>query len=388
MGAVESERDAVTARTGKNFAEHTDLHSEQGALRGEHPGRSANPTIKVSGLAWLEFEKVDLNGSERFAIDFGLTVHARTDDALYLRAARDGAPCVVIRRGTRSRFVGPVFHAVDGTDLDRLARATGGTVEARHELGSGRVVRVSDPSGFPVQVVHGVEELPGLATQTPLTWNVGGRTARVNATQRPTREPARVERLGHVVLGSRVFGRALDWYLEHLGLIVSDFLYLEGQRERGPVMAFIRCDRGSEPSDHHTLAMLLAPETGYVHSAYEVADLDALAAGGEYLKDRGYHRSWGIGRHIQGSQVFDYWRDPERVLVEHYADGDVFDATVEPGWAPLSASGLRQWGPKPTRDFLGATPSPALVRQALEALREDNEIDLARLTGLIKAMNR
>ncbi|MGZ4602982.1 MAG: VOC family protein [Kineosporiaceae bacterium] len=388
MAAVGSEQDAVTAQTGKNFAEHHDLHSEQGALPGEHPGRSANPTIKVSGLAWLEFEKVDLNRSERFAIDFGLAVHTRTDDALYLRAARDGVPCVVIRQGSTSRFIGPVFQAAGGQDLDRLARATGGTVEARHELGSGRVVRVSDPSGFPVKVVHGVEELPALATQTPLTWNVNGRAARVNATQRPTREPACVERLGHVVLGTRVFGRALDWYLEHLGLIVSDFLYLEGQRERGPVMAFIRCDRGSEPSDHHTLAMLLAPETGYVHSAYEVADLDALAAGGEYLKDRGYQRSWGIGRHIQGSQVFDYWRDPDRVMVEHYADGDVFDATLEAGWAPLSASGLRQWGPKPTRDFLGTTPSPALVRQALEALREDNEIDLARLTGLIKAMSR
>ncbi|HVN13176.1 MAG TPA: VOC family protein [Kineosporiaceae bacterium] len=388
MAAVESEQDAVTAQTGKNFAEHKDLHSDQGALPGEHPGRSANPTIKVSGLAWLEFEKVDLNRSERFAIDFGLTVHARTDDALYLRAARDGAPCVVIRQGSSSRFIGPVFHATEGQDLDRLARATGGTVEARHELGSGRVVRVSDPSGFPVTVVHGVEELPALPTQTPLTWNVGGRSRRVNATQRPPREPARVERLGHIVLGTRVFGRALDWYLEHLGLIVSDFLYLEGQRERGPVMAFIRCDRGSEPSDHHTLAMLLAPETGYVHSAYEVADLDALAAGGEYLRDRGYRHSWGIGRHIQGSQVFDYWRDPDRVMVEHYADGDVFDASLEPGWTPLSASGLRQWGPKPTRDFLGTTPSPALVRQALEALREDNEIDLARLTGLIKAMNR
>jgi hypothetical protein len=45
-------------------------------------------------------------------------------------------------------------------------------------------------------------------------------------------------------------------------------------------MAFIRCDRGSGPTDHHTLAMLLSPEQGYVHSVREVADLDALAAGG------------------------------------------------------------------------------------------------------------
>jgi hypothetical protein len=34
MGTVESERDAVTARTGKNFAEHTDLHNEEGTLPG------------------------------------------------------------------------------------------------------------------------------------------------------------------------------------------------------------------------------------------------------------------------------------------------------------------------------------------------------------------
>ena len=113
--------------------------------------------------------------------------------------------------------------------------------------------------------------------------------------------------------------QTLDWYLQHLGLIVSDFLYYPGQRERGPVMSFIRCDRGATPADHHTLAMALGPSNRYVHSAYQVADLDALAAGGEYLREHGYHRSWGIGRHIQGSQIFDYWRDPDGFLVEHFS---------------------------------------------------------------------
>lgn len=150
-------------------------------------------------------------------------------------------------------------------------------------------------------------------------------------------------------------------------------------------MSFIRCDRGSIPTDHHTLALALGPANRYVHSAYEVADLDALAAGGEYLHERGYVRSWGIGRHIQGSQLFDYWRDPDGFLVEHYADGDVFDSSVEPGWAPFTASGLAQWGP-PTWNFLDAGPRSA-GRQAaamLTALRHDNEFDLNRLIGLLK----
>ncbi|MGE0820167.1 MAG: 2,3-dihydroxybiphenyl 1,2-dioxygenase [Candidatus Nanopelagicales bacterium] len=365
---------------------HHDLHSEEGGARHEHPGRAKNPVIKARGLAWLEFEKQDLDRTELFARDFGLAVHSRTPDELQLRAAREGSPCVIVRRGQTSRFVGAAFEAADGADLERLARATGSSVQPLEREGGGRAVHLTDPTGIAITVAHGMETVAGSPLQQPLTWNIAGTTPRTNATQRPAREPARVERLGHVVLATRVFARALDWYLENLGLIVSDFLFIDGQRDRGPCMAFIRCDRGSEPSDHHTLAMLLAPEQGYVHSAYEVADLDAMAAGGEYLRDRGWDRSWGIGRHIQGSQVFDYWRDPDRFMVEHYADGDVFDSTLEPGWAPMSASGLAQWGPPATADFLGTRPSPSLVKAAVEALREDNEIDRARLMGLMKAM--
>jgi hypothetical protein len=73
-------------------------------------------------------------------------------------------------------------------------------------------------------------------------------------------------------------------------------------------------------------------------------------------------------------------------MVEHYADGDVFDSTLEPGWAPMSASGLAQWGPPATADFLGTRPSPHVIRAAVHALREDNEITMTRLTGLLKAM--
>lgn len=367
--------------------DHRDLHSEAGARRGEHPGRAANPVIKARGLAWLEFEKRDLDRTELFARDFGFAVHARSEDTLQLRAARAAAPCLMVRRGPESRFVGVAFAAAESGDLDRIARATGSSVEELAQEGGGRGVQLVDPTGIAVKVVYGVEQLADSPVQEPATWNVAGGHPRVNATQRPARVPARIERLGHIAIASRVFGRALDWYLENLGLIVSDFLFIDGQRDRGPTMAFIRCDRGAEPSDHHTLAMLLAPDAGYVHSAYEVADLDALAAGGEYLRERGYTRSWGIGRHIQGSQVFDYWRDPDRFMVEHYADGDVFDSTLEPGWAPMSASGLAQWGPPATADFLGTKPSLSLVRTAIEALREDNELDRARLMGLMKAMN-
>jgi hypothetical protein len=343
--------------------------------------------VKVRDLAWLEFAKPDLGQAEKFARAFGFSTAARTAGELYLRGTDPGAPSVLIRAGTRSRFLGAAFRAADPRDVRRLAEAAGTTVARLPETLGGIAVDLADPGGTRVRVVADTHELAALPPQVPLAVNAGHGVARANAAQRPPREPARVQRLGHVVMQTTQFRRVVDWYLEHLGLIVSDFLYYQGQRDRGPVMGFIRCDQGSAPVNHHTLAMVLGPADRYVHSAYQVADLDALAAGGEYLLSKGYQRSWGIGRHIEGSQIFDYWRDPDGFLVEHFSDGDLFDAALEPGWGPMSASGLAQWGPPATRDFLGIKPGRQVLRElraVTGALRADNEFDVERLRGLLK----
>jgi Glyoxalase/Bleomycin resistance protein/Dioxygenase superfamily len=370
---------------------HNDLHSEQGGRAGEHPGRSRNPLIKVHDIAWLEFEKPDLVGAEAFAHAFGFTTAMRTSDELQLRGTDAGAPCLVVRRGPRSRFVGTAFTAADEVDLRRLGGAMGAPATSLPESIGGHSVDLVDPSGVPVRVIAGTHALPALTVQPPHVLNLGHDLLRTNATQRPPRMPARVQRLGHVVMQSTKYLESLNWYLDNLGMIVSDFLFFPGQRDRGPTMSFVRCDRGDMPTDHHTLAIALGPRNKYVHSAYQVADLDALAAGGEYLRERGYYRSWGVGRHIQGSQIFDYWRDPDGFLVEHFTDGDMFDSTLEPGWAAFAASGLSQWGPPITKDFLGIAPgreSLDELRSMLTAVRDhDNEFTLARLRGLLKVVS-
>lgn len=365
---------------------HKDLHSERGRLRGEHPGRSRNPMIRVADIAWLEFDKPDLVRAEAFARAFGFAIAYSDHRQLHLRGTDPGAPCVIVRRGERSRFRGAMFRAAEEVDVLRLADKTGARVHPLPEALGGVVVELTDPSGMAVGVAGGLHDLPALPNQPPLALNTGHEVTRINATQRPPRVPARVQRLGHVVLQSTTYLATLDWYLDTLGMIVSDFLFFPGQRERGPTMSFIRCDRGASPADHHTLAIALGPANRYVHSAYQVSDLDTLAAGGEYLRERGYFRSWGIGRHIQGSQLFDYWRDPDGFLVEHFTDGDMFDNTIEPGWAPFTATGLAQWGPPVSKDFLGTDTRQAAqeVRAIATALRERNEFDLTRLIGLLK----
>ena len=83
---------------------HSDLHSEQGALSGEHPGRAKNPVIKVLDLAWLEFEKPDLDGTEKFARAFGLIPVSQTPDDFSceapMRARRASSYVVATGPGT------------------------------------------------------------------------------------------------------------------------------------------------------------------------------------------------------------------------------------------------------------------------------------------------
>ena len=48
----------------------------------------------MAGLAWLEFEKPDLDAAERFGTDFGFTVADRTPETLLLRGRWAGPACL------------------------------------------------------------------------------------------------------------------------------------------------------------------------------------------------------------------------------------------------------------------------------------------------------
>jgi 2-keto-4-pentenoate hydratase/2-oxohepta-3-ene-1,7-dioic acid hydratase in catechol pathway len=132
---------------------HNDLHSDQGARKQEHPGRSRDPIIKVHDIAWLEFEKPDLARAEAFSRAFGFNTVVRTADELYLRGTDPGSPCVLIQQGPRSRFVAAAYTAQDHSDVLRLAEATGTRMHTLPESLGGVAVDLVDPSGLTVRVV-------------------------------------------------------------------------------------------------------------------------------------------------------------------------------------------------------------------------------------------
>ena len=43
------------------------------------------------------------------------------------------------------------------------------------------------------------------------------------------------------------------------------------------------------------------------HSSFEVHDMDSQNIGHQWLEDHEWINAWGVGRHLFGSQIFDYW---------------------------------------------------------------------------------
>lgn len=300
--------------------------------------------VKAQSLAFLMFEKPELAPVEAFLDDFGMRTVSHAAGRLIMRGS-GSAPCIyVARRGPRSRYLGAAFTVAGEAELALLASQAGARRLAQEEIpGGGQGIELVDPAGNLLWLIAEqtpVDPLPVRAPLHPCT-NGPGLTRRINATVRPPLEPAAVTKLGHVVLQTVDFLAMARWYMRHLGIIPTDVQYLA---DGSPNLCFFRLDLGSTPADHHTLVLVGGLEEKYEHSAYEVVDLDALGQGHNVLRANGHRHMWGIGRHILGSQLFDYWFDPDGMEFEHYTDGDVFTADHETHYVPLDLSGIWAWG--------------------------------------------
>ncbi|MEE4192574.1 MAG: hypothetical protein V2I66_13425 [Halieaceae bacterium] len=305
--------------------------------------RAHDPAVRVHDLALLEFSGPDSERAWSFFTDFGLSGQREADGTL-LFAAEAGAPvAVVYRPAAHASFDGPTFAVKEQADLERLAQRTGCDAPAPLALpGSPPGVTLTDPNGVAVKVAWFADwrELPCCGEAPAI--NRGDARPRVNSALRPGRCPSRVLRLGHMVLGTPQWETTARFYIDTFGLIPSDVQCLEDGR---PAIAFLRCDRGDDPADHHTFVVGRLPMVEMEHAAFEVPDLDAVGMGGEVLGASGFRRAWGIGRHILGSQIFDYWYGPDGRKFEHFADGDLFDANHPTGYSAMSGAALAQWAP-------------------------------------------
>jgi catechol 2,3-dioxygenase-like lactoylglutathione lyase family enzyme len=307
--------------------------------------------IAVRDIAYVRYQVPDLDAQADFLQDFGLRAHVRTATTLQMATYNGGYPAYIAQVGP-AKALGVGYQVTTLEELQRIAARFNSEVRANDELGSGWIVRLRDPDGLQVDLLHGAALIEAEPVRAALQLNTADARKRLGSTHRITVQPSHVMRLGHVVLKTVNYSEMFAFYHDVLGLRISDSYYADS--EENTVAAFMHCGLGSEYTDHHTVALLNlgAKEAGFDHCAFEVLDWDDLFCGNQFLTQQNRRHSWGIGRHVQGSQIFDYWLDPVGNKVEHWTDGDLVNDSNAVSHEPLTPDALAQWAPPLSPDFL------------------------------------
>lgn len=310
--------------------------------------------LQIKDINHVVYCHPDLALIERFLTDFGLVVAHRTEQRIYLRGTGPLPYVYIAERAAQPSF-GTIAFAVESLDDLKVAERVPGAsrIQSLDAPGGGQYVALHDPSGRRIELVHGIETVEPLPLRAALTLNSAEEKRRFGDVQRPDKGSAQVLRLGHAAIGVNDMAGHLAWYQRVLGMLPSD-LVVEGDDKSCPAAAFLRLNRGSEWTDHHTIALFQAEQDFVHHASFEVQDFDAQCLGHEWMTTQGWTPFWGVGRHVLGSQIFDYWSDPSGNLIEHFTDGDLFNRDSPSGCTQACDSSLHQWGPPMSVEhFLG-----------------------------------
>ncbi|MEO5598648.1 MAG: VOC family protein [Novosphingobium sp.] len=309
--------------------------------------------IQLEDVGHVAYAVPDLAVAERFLTDFGLEVSARTADRIYFRAAAARHHVYVAVKADESRFIGTALDVASKADLDLASRTIpgAGPVVETGEPGGGWRVTLKTPNGHTIWLDYGVARLDPLPTDPITPLNFHGAPLRINRSVRGRARRISVLRFGHFVLQVPDCKAEINWFINHFNLTPSDFLGSDEGSEPVVFGAFLRLAKGAQLVDHHCILINQSRFFGCHHSSFEVADLDTVMAGHEYLETLGYNLDAGVGRHMLGSLIYDYWLDPFGQRIEHFTDTDVINDEFVPSYFNGSADETTQWGMAPDASF-------------------------------------
>ena len=285
----------------------------------ERRGIDRDAQIKLVKVSHMRYQHPDLPTITKFLRDFGMQLVKQTDDEIWYRGYGPDHYVYYARRGEK-QFLGGAFEVASRAELEKAARlpsATGPIIDMVDAPGGGSILTLRDPEGFPVNLIHGQTPAPApepSAVPEKVVYNDESHKPRVRAFNRFTPGPAAVHKLGHFGLCVRDFPAQVEWYTRTFNIAPTDFLYVpaegaEGEGKTKDVALFAHIDRGEVPVDHHTFFLSTNASSHVHHASFEVHDFDTQNLGHQWLGKQGYTSVWGVGRHILGSQIFDYWWD-------------------------------------------------------------------------------
>jgi len=273
---------------------------------------AAPQKISLKRIAQVYYIYKDLEKAEQFLLDFGFSVARRSEDGqkIYFRGYGTDPFILCASKGPEDVFGGAAWVVDSIEDLqlasDTLPKAT--EILDSDAPGGGKIVTFYDAvDNFPFHLVYGQTLVEMTETFPELEYNFPTSKHRaVNKTQRFKKGPAPIHKLGHFGLCVTDYKKAYEFYTSRFNLKPSELVYNDSGED---ITTFLHLDRGSERVDHHVFFFFEGPRFHVHHSSFEVHDVDIQMLGHTWLTEKKYENCWGVGRHVMGSQIFDYWYD-------------------------------------------------------------------------------
>ncbi|WP_434666728.1 VOC family protein [Paraburkholderia sp. A3BS-1L] len=290
-------------------------------------------TFGVHSIDHFTLEVPSLAEATHFLTAFGFALEAQAGQLL-LRTPASNHIWARIREGARKRLAYLALNcfADDFEPLRAQIVQAGGRVAAAAAQATVEGFWFEDPDGNLLLLRVGEKTSPSYRAKPRL---VAGPARTRGACVRAEAPPARPQRLSHVLMFTPDIARVVSFYERALGMRLSD--------GSAGIVAFLH---GRHGSDHHLIAFAQGDAKGWHHSAWDVPDVDVVGIGKMQMQQAGYTQGWGVGRHVLGSNYFQYVRDPWGSYWEYSADIDFVPPGFEwPSGDHAPENSLYLWGP-------------------------------------------
>ena len=304
------------------------------------PAAYAARRLAVHSLVEFAFSVPDLAEARHFYASFGLDVRGDAAEvSLYAHGHAHRWARVLPGPSKRLLWVSFGIHRGDLPAFEHHLAARGVAAIPAPAGAGNDGLWIAGPDGVPLQLR--VADKPSLATPTRAVPAIDQRDVG-RCPGRDRLPPTHPSHLSHILLFSSNVSDAVRFYGEVLGLRLSD--------RAGTAIAFMHTPHGG---DHHLIAFARSDGPGLHHSSWCVQSIDELGAGAQQMRRAGYVEGWGIGRHVLGSNYFQYVRDPWGSYAEYSYDIDYIregSSWTEKDHAAHDA--IFAWGPEMPEDFI------------------------------------
>ena len=282
--------------------------------------------IRYKRLAYVALRVSDIELSMKFYREIvGLDEGAPSVDGVHFLRCGNDHHNMIVRQGDGPEVERVAFEVESLKELDKakayLASLDIDVVEVDADelavLHQGRSIRFTEPNTeLTIELIESMETLPHPYQPTV----------------------SKIERLGHVVIGTKNRAEAIRFFIEHMNFRMSD--------EVGEWVSFMRCFPNPF---HHSFAISGAPVNRLHHVNFMVSDLDDIGTATHRLRRNDVPIVFGPGRHPPSGSVFLYFLDPDGMTFEYSYGMEEFPETGERGARvlPPSVESFDFWGGEP-----------------------------------------